>query len=304
MGLLERAHARIKNTLKVMENRRHQDWHKAVDYAVFAHNTRTHKDTRCTPTEMFRGVPPRKALDMRFGVNDISERETNFEPTEDLRDRLMTLWRDQHENLVRSYIKNKEYFDKCAKAQPLRIHSYCLILNPALDTQKQTLNKMDCKWLGFYRVEQCLSRQNYIVRKIGTHHTQCVHRIRLKPISELPSDLKDIDLVDKTKFVKDPSFPEQYLKPTLFDKFREQILREEALPENTDPDTRVELRHEAEVAMRSLAKHPNTAPDDYPRISAKPEPARGSLARGRSARGSRPRGRRARGSRQRAGEPV
>ena len=145
IGLLERAHARIKQTLKTMEKQGHVDWDKAIDYAVFAHNTRIHKDTRSTPAEMFRGMPPVKALDMRFGVNDLSARDNTFETTNVLKDKLMTLWPTQQDSLVKNYIKNKEYFEMNAKAQPLKLHSYCLILNPALETQTQMMNRMDCK---------------------------------------------------------------------------------------------------------------------------------------------------------------
>ena len=249
LGLLERAHARIKNTLKAMEGKGHAGWHKAVDSAVFAHNTRIHPGTKTTPTEMFRGVPPTKALDMRFGVNNFADRDYEHEPTQELRDRLMALWQNQHDHLVKSYIKNKEYFDRYAQANTLPLHSYCLILNPELDTQKQTLNKMDCKWIGFFRIEKCMSHQNYLVRKIGTNHTQCVHRIRLKPIGKLPHDLTDIEHVDKTKFVQDPEFSEQYLEPTLFDKFREQVLWEEG-PTELDPEYQEDLQYEHQEATQ------------------------------------------------------
>ena len=41
IGLLERAHAGLKKTLKIYENTHHSDWHKFLDYAVFRPQTQT-----------------------------------------------------------------------------------------------------------------------------------------------------------------------------------------------------------------------------------------------------------------------
>ena len=67
-----------------------------------------------------------------------------------------------------------------------------------------------------YRVEQVLTSSNYIVRKVGTNHTQCVHRIRLRPI-EPKFDVKDLEEVDPQKFTPDP-MTQNYAEPSLFDK--------------------------------------------------------------------------------------
>ena len=241
IGLLERSHAGIKKTLKIYENRGHTNWHQYVDYAVFANNNAYNPDTRSTPVEMFSGQAPMKAHDMRFGVNKFDEKEMRFEPTAEIQDRLRAMWQTQKDHLVANYIKHKEYFDQFAKANPLKLHSHVLLLNPALDTQKQIMDKMEPKWLALYRVEQIFSDQNYLVRRVKTNHTQNVHRIRLKPI--IPrEEVLDIEEVDRNKFIQDPEWAEQYLEPNLFDRFRERILRENQDIDPADPDWQQDLQ--------------------------------------------------------------
>ena len=91
------------------------------------------------------------------------------------------------------------------------------------------------KWLPLYRVEQVLTNSKYIVRKVGTNHTECVHRIRLGPI-EPNFDVKDLEEVDPQQFTPDP-MTRNYAEPSLFDKT--DILRplsEQRATNNRDKD--------------------------------------------------------------------
>ena len=53
-------------------------------------------------------------------------------------------------------------------------------------------------WLQLYHVERVLTNSNYKFRKIGTNYTQCVHRIRLRPVVD------DLTQIDPDKFQRDP----------------------------------------------------------------------------------------------------
>ena len=234
IGLLERTHADIKKTLKIYENGRHSDWHKYVDYAVFGHNTSWNPRTRTTPSDLFHGYTPLKAIDARFSINDKERAE--FQTTQELQDKLRRLHGIHQQDLVRTYVKYQKHYDKTAHAIPLRVHSYCLLLNPTLDTQQQKMNKMQPKWLGIYRVEQQKTNENYLIRRVGTNHTQLVHRIRLRPY-EPQLQVKDLPEIDRAKFVQDPTFPECYLEPAVFDEAWESIRRNPDDPnEVIDPD--------------------------------------------------------------------
>ena len=84
---------------------------------------------------------------------------------------------------ITAYNKYRTFYDRKANAAPLSKHRYCLLLNPKLANVNDHMGKSLTKWIPFYRVEQRLTNPNYIVRKVGTNYTQCVHRIRLRPIT-------------------------------------------------------------------------------------------------------------------------
>ena len=81
---------------------------------------------------------------------------------------------------MQSYIKYKRYYDKKAKASPLKEKDYCFILQPKADHQGSKIPFHDFRWIGPYVVEKVLPNNNYIVRKLNTNKTQNLHRIRLR----------------------------------------------------------------------------------------------------------------------------
>ena len=84
---------------------------------------------------------------------------------------------------MQSYIKYKRYYDKKAKASPLKEKDYCFILQPKADHQGSKIPFLDFRWIGLYIVEKVLPNSNYIVRKLNTNKTQILHRIRLRKYS-------------------------------------------------------------------------------------------------------------------------
>ena len=81
---------------------------------------------------------------------------------------------------MQSNIKYKKYYDKKAKASPLKEKDYCFILQPKADHQGSKIPFRDFRWIGPYLVEKVLRNNNYIVRKLNTNKTQILHRIRLR----------------------------------------------------------------------------------------------------------------------------
>ena len=90
---------------------------------------------------------------------------------------------------MQSYIKYKRFYDKKAKASPLKEKDYCFILQPKADHQGSKIPFRDFRWIGPYLVEKVLPNNNYIVRKLNTNKTQILHRIRLQKYNpEKPPD--------------------------------------------------------------------------------------------------------------------
>ena len=152
---------------------------------------------------------------------------------------MMQKFGENKEKLTTAYLKYKKYYDQKASAKPIPEKSFCLLLNPKLLEQSKVIASQVQKWLPLYRVEKVLTDSNYIIRKVNTNYTQCVHRIRLKPIK--PSGTpEDLDVINPASFQPDPS-RRQHMEPDLFDKHIPELINEQekeikqATKEKQDP---------------------------------------------------------------------
>ena len=217
IGLLERSHAALKRTLRINENGTSPNWVKYVDIAVFVHNTSYHTSIGCTPSLLFHGREPITPIDIRFQTSRKTLPSNDYMLITSLHSRMSELFSTAKENIIRSYQKYKCYYDRKCAATPLELHSYCLLLDPKIVESNKHLDKTQLKWLSLYRVEKVLSNNNYIVRKVGTYLTQCVHRIRLRPIKP-KYIIQDIDPLEANMFLPDTSLLETHREPNLFDR--------------------------------------------------------------------------------------
>ena len=102
------------------------------------------------------------------------------ELTAELQQRTQILIDKTKQNIMQSYLEYKEYYDRKAKAAPLKEQDFCFILQPKADNQGSKIPFRDYCWIGPYRIEKVLPNDNYIVRRLNTNKTQKLHRIRLK----------------------------------------------------------------------------------------------------------------------------
>ena len=149
----------------------------------------------------------------------------NSDFVNELQDAMMQKFGENKEKLTTAYLKYKKYYDQKASAKPIPEKSFCLLLNPKLLEQSTVIASQVQKWLPLYKVEKALTDSNYIIRKVNTNYTQCVHRIRLKPIkpSETPEDL---EVINPVNFQPDPS-RRQHMEPELFDKHIPELINEQ-----------------------------------------------------------------------------
>ena len=68
IGLLERSHASIKQTLKIETGERRSLWHKNVSIAVLNYNTSYHASIGCELSRVFHGRIPYNILDLKMGI--------------------------------------------------------------------------------------------------------------------------------------------------------------------------------------------------------------------------------------------
>ena len=77
-------------------------------------------------------------------------------------------------------MKYKDYYDRKAKADPLEEKDYCFILQPTAYRQASKIPFRDLRWIGAYVIQQVLSKDNYIVRRLKTNKTQILQWFRKK----------------------------------------------------------------------------------------------------------------------------
>ena len=68
IGLLERSHASIKQSLKIERGERRLLWHKYINLSVLTYNTSYHSSIGCEPSRVFNGRIPNNILDLKMGI--------------------------------------------------------------------------------------------------------------------------------------------------------------------------------------------------------------------------------------------
>ena len=180
MGKLERTHASLKTNLKMASGEYRRQWHKYLPLSVLNYNTTYHSSIGCERSKVFHGRIPFNILDHKLGNNP----NKNFLPTtefaEEVQQRTQILIDQTKKKLMQSYSKYKNYYDRKAKAAPLRDKEYCFVLQTKPDSQASKIRIREYRWIGPFVVKKVLSSDNYMVRRLNTNKTQTLHRIRYK----------------------------------------------------------------------------------------------------------------------------
>ena len=120
IGVLERAHATIKTSLKKASGENRKQWHKSFAVAILNYSTTFHSSIDCKPSRVFHSTVPRKVLDHKLGLRF----NPNIAPTTDSAEELLRktkiLYDKTKKNVMQSYIKYKRYYDKKPQALPLK----------------------------------------------------------------------------------------------------------------------------------------------------------------------------------------
>ena len=156
-----------------------RQWHKYLPLAVLNYNTTYHATLGCEPSRIFHGRIPYNILDHKLGLNPNPKVLPTTDFADEFQRRTQVLLDNTKKNIMQSYLKYKEFYDRKAKAAPLKQNDYCFILQPIADHQGSKIPFREYRWTGPYIVEKVLPNENYIVRKLNSNKTQILHRIRL-----------------------------------------------------------------------------------------------------------------------------
>ena len=191
IGKLERTHASLKTNLKMASGDYRRQWHKYLPLVVLNYNTTYHATLGCGPSRIFHGRIPYNILDHKLGLNPNAKVLPTTDFADEFQRRAQIILDTTKKNIMQSYLKYKEFYDRKAKAAPLKQNDYCFILQPIADHQGSKIPFREYRWTGPYIVEKVLPNENYIVRKLNSNKTQILHRIRLRKY-EPNSVLQDI----------------------------------------------------------------------------------------------------------------
>ena len=290
IGKLERTHASLKGNLKMASGEYRRPWHKYLPLAVLNYNTTYHSSLGCEPSRIFNGRVPYNILDHRLGLNPNPKILPTTDFAEELQRRTQILIDKTKKNIMQSYLKYKDYYDRKAKAAPLEQGDFCFILQPLADHQGSKIPFREFRWIGPYVIEKVLPNENYIVRKLNSNKTQILHRIRLRkytpntilpdtrPEGNLQADDEIIIPQDdlyifswETNFDDFPPNTEQQItpndSPTHFDEqdaiITDLDLRSTRRQEKTDAaDSDSHSSEVAEADLRSARRQTNTESDN------------------------------------------
>ena len=180
IGKLERTHASLKGNLKMASGEYRRQCHKYLPLAVLSYNTTYHSSLGCEPSRIFHGRVPYNILDHRLGMNPNPKIIPTTDFAEELQRRTQILIDKTKKNIMQSYLKYKDYYDRKAKAAPLEQGDFCFILQPLADHQGSKIPFREFRWIGPYVIGKVLPNENYIVRKLNSNKTQILHRIRFR----------------------------------------------------------------------------------------------------------------------------
>ena len=153
-----------------------REWHKYLPLAVLNYNTTYHSSIGCEPSKVFHGRIPYIVLDHKLRNNP----NKNFLPTtelaEELQLRTQSLIDQTKRNIMPLYLKDKENYDRGARAAPLQENDCCFILQPKADSQGSKIPFRDYRWIGPLIVQNVLPNNKYILLRLKTN---------IQPIFEL-----------------------------------------------------------------------------------------------------------------------
>ena len=107
IGLLERSHASIKQSLKIETGERRSLWHKYISIAVLNYNTSYYSSIGCEPSIVFHGRIPYKISDLKMGIRPQKITSPDSETAQDVLEQTEIIFQDVQRNALQAYIKYK-----------------------------------------------------------------------------------------------------------------------------------------------------------------------------------------------------
>ena len=170
-GLVEKFHFILKSMLRKLCSERPKDWDRYLPAILFAYREVPQSSLGFSPFELLYGRTVRGPMtilkELWSNETDSPEIKTTYQYIVDLRERLDETCKLAQNELSKSQVKGKKYFDRKAKPRKFNAGDQVLVLLP------MESNKLLVKWQGPFKVEEVLKNNGYRVKangKVKTYH--------------------------------------------------------------------------------------------------------------------------------------
>jgi hypothetical protein len=176
-GQIERFNQTFKKCLLRLCHERVQDWHLFIPPCLMAIRETTNSSTGFSSNELVFGRTlkgPMQILKQLMTKEEITPQvKTTYQYVLDLRDKIQSTCDLVKEELRKSQLKNKIYFDRRAKHRSLKIGDLVLLLLPLKE------NKMEMHWQGPFPVTKKVGLYDYQI-KMASEKLKVFHINMLK----------------------------------------------------------------------------------------------------------------------------
>ena len=186
IGLLERSHASIKQTLKIETGERRSLWHKNVNIAVLYFNISYHTSVGCEPIRVFQGRIPYNVLDLKLGIR----------PQQQSIPKLPKMFLTKQKRSIKMFARMP-----CKRTSNTRLittkrrtlqNSKKQIMYMS-NIRKRIIKAVKFHLQNFGGLARTLLEKYYQIRIIfGANKTQVLHRMRMRQFTprESPADIR------------------------------------------------------------------------------------------------------------------
>ena len=139
---------------------------KHLPRAVLNHNTSYQASIGCEPTRVLdgriHGRNPYNILNHKLGNNQNEQITPSTDFCEEIQNRTKQLIDKTEQKILHSFHIYKEYYDRKARAAPLKKKDYWFVLQPKADHKGSKVPFREYCWVGPFIMQKVLPNRNYI----------------------------------------------------------------------------------------------------------------------------------------------
>ena len=169
--LVEKFHFVLKSMLRKLCTERPKDWDRYLPPVLFAYREVPQSSLGFSPFELLYGRTVRGPMtilkELWSNETESPDIKTTYQYIVDLRERLDETCKLAQNELNKSQVKGKKYFDRRSKPREFKAGDQVLVLLP------MESNKLLVKWQGPFKIDEVLKNNDYRVKangKLKTYH--------------------------------------------------------------------------------------------------------------------------------------